>query len=59
MKDKNDLLPCPFCKGKASIMQNYLNYYFVICEKCFARTDVKRLKEKAVELWNQRAESED
>lgn len=49
-----ELKKCPFCAGSAHIMQNHLNYYLVVCEKCFARTDATRAKEKAIESWNQR-----
>ena len=45
---------CPFCSGSASVMQNYLNQYFVICNECYARTDAKRFKKDAVALWNNR-----
>ena len=49
-----ELKKCPFCAGHASLMQNYLNHWLVVCDQCFARTDATRTKEKAIESWNQR-----
>ena len=49
-----ELKKCPFCAGHASVMQNHLNYWLVVCDQCYVRTDAMRIKEKAIELWNQR-----
>ena len=55
----SELKKCPFCAGRASIIQNHLNYYIVVCEKCFARTNEMRFKCKAIDAWNQRKLKED
>lgn len=50
----SELKKCPFCAGRASVMQNHLNQYIVVCDKCYARTDATKFKGKAIAAWNQR-----
>ena len=57
-KQQNDvveLLPCPFCGGKAEIRKTVMKLSCVVCSKCFARTSVNVI-EKAVKEWNSRFE---
>lgn len=66
MKDKDtELLPCPFCGGKAKLiinMQSFVPYAMVQCENCSAKT--KKIvqsvdycaTDEAAKLWNQRAD---
>ena len=58
----NDLKPCPFCGGKASLRHDHAGFgaSYVQCEKCGLES-IKFLKsfeyssdEKAVEFWNRR-----
>lgn len=67
MKDKDtELLPCPFCGGKAKLvinMQSIERYAMVQCEKCSAK--IKNVMQsvdycatdEAAKLWNQRADN--
>ena len=53
----DELKPCPFCGGKADIMQYWkdfkTNRYIVKCIKCGAQTD-DGVKEHISILWNTR-----
>lgn len=51
---KSELLPCPFCGGKAKVMQSHNPY--VICENCHVSTPMFSWKQDAVAAWNRRAE---
>lgn len=57
-----DLKPCPFCGGEAELYKHPRAVCFgVICTKCktstgmFYSTFDKSAEDKAVELWNRRA----
>ena len=54
---EEELKPCPFCGGKAIIMQHWkdfkTNKYIVKCIKCGAQTDAA-VKEHISILWNTR-----
>lgn len=54
-----DLLPCPFCGGKAEIGEvvDYENTFCVQCCRCLAKSQYVHESNKciAIEAWNQRA----
>lgn len=61
-----ELLPCPFCGGKAKLiinMQAFAPYAMVRCENCRVQTkDVMQsidycATDEAAKLWNQRADN--
>ena len=63
----NELKPCPFCGGKAKGPYYYDPFdgyqgdcgtYIVDCSKCSVQI-IERTKEKAIEVWNRRAENEE
>ena len=66
MNDKDkELLPCPFCGGKAKLiinMQSFEPYAIVQCKNCSAKTkDIMQsvdycATDEAAKLWNQRAD---
>ena len=52
-----NLLPCPFCGGKADLQETVSQHptlYYVICHKCEIRTFVFSKPELAVKRWNRR-----
>jgi Lar family restriction alleviation protein len=49
-----ELLPCPFCKGKADTFVSQTNGYHVICDGCGAQSGGQDTKEKSIEAWNTR-----
>lgn len=53
---KEELKKCPFCGGKASIRQDYLELWLVQCDDCGIGTLSYVKKEYANEAWNRRAE---
>jgi hypothetical protein len=47
---------CPFCCGEANLeLQPMLDTWFVECGKCSTASDLYRLREDAIRLWNTRA----
>lgn len=70
----NELLPCPFCGGKASMSQGASvaleefdkgQYEYASCEKCGARTTNfftwaygTKTRSMAILAWNRRADDE-
>lgn len=53
---KKELLPCPFCGGKAKT--KYLcAVYIVACQNCHANGKAEPTAQKAVEFWNVRTEA--
>lgn len=54
-----ELLPCPFCGGKAFVSAK-LPYFgetvtmAVVCEDCNASSKHKRNEEEAIKSWNKR-----
>lgn len=61
----NELKPCPFCGGDASIFAVNVNIleYKIACHNCFA--EISRIgicpsvaKEKVINAWNRRASDE-
>lgn len=55
---KTELKPCPFCEGKAIMIQNTANYgsvfHFVMCIECGNRTASFRSTKTAEKKWNRR-----
>ena len=51
-----ELKPCPFCGGKATIMENnhYTDMWTVMCKNCYSEIDRYHTKESAIEAWNRR-----
>lgn len=63
MKNKTELLPCPFCGGKAEILEDVLDAH-VYCTECYARTTdtekfVKDWKREVIRIWNTRVYQKD
>ena len=56
----NELKPCPFCGGKATIRhESSFDVYYIHCDTCNSETGNTGLyleKGKAIEAWNTRAE---
>lgn len=47
---------CPFCKcTEAQLVSTCMGYY-VRCEGCGAKTDIRETKEQAISQWNTRCE---
>lgn len=62
MMTEKDIKPCPFCGGKAGVVSD--GYFCVVmCDKCGAETRTfvanadYAVKEKAIEAWNRRADT--
>lgn len=49
----NELKPCPFCGGEAT-MQSGQYAHYVGCENCDAWTHISGTSEKAAAAWNRR-----
>jgi Lar family restriction alleviation protein len=59
LQHKKELKSCPFCGGKAKVGSRVgcgVDYYFVECTGCFAKTVSKLQRDEAVDDWNRRAE---
>lgn len=53
----SELLPCPFCGGKAGLCTNdegdkYGDGYFVWCRECAAESGCSSTDKEAIEAWN-------
>ena len=55
-----ELLPCPFCGGKAEIQRNCYEQYFVVCKncKCVMWAEYCRDAEQVKSAWNTRTPKE-
>lgn len=55
MKDFIDLKPCPFCGGKAYIVDGGKDYsFFAGCSNCCSYTEFFKTKDEALAAWNTR-----
>lgn len=48
------LKECPFCRGEAKIIFDFIGGYRVICNKCFIMSNNLPDIETAAEAWNKR-----
>jgi len=56
---KPELLPCPFCGGKAKLINTGYNAFYVSCNNCdcsmtTCKTPTCDTKKEAIDLWNTR-----
>ncbi len=65
---QNELLPCPFCGGKAQIHKRKFNFasheplftdygYAIFCTKCKCSTEYSVSADEAKETWNRRVKN--
>lgn len=52
-----DLLPCPFCGGRASL-ESCLGEHWVECTRCIVGTRLDSNPENPVREWNRRTKAE-
>ena len=66
---KQELMPCPFCGGKAEITNKFFgqrltehgelaDYFYVFCHSCQACTIERTVKSAAMEAWNTRVSTD-
>ena len=56
MEVKEELLPCPFCGGKASASDSGVSVAaYVRCDNCHSSSGDYDTKEEAIASWNRRA----
>lgn len=55
LEAKNPLHPCPFCGGEADVFR-VGSKVFVRCIECGATPHTTDTEDKAIELWNRRAQ---
>ena len=57
-----NLKPCPFCGGKASVWEqtsyNNKRFFFILCQRCAARTGMQETRNEAIAAWNWRVSNE-
>lgn len=59
MKERPDLLPCPFCGSRHVVLSAWKDLAYVACLDCGVRTEVylySHCAENAVAHWNKRME---
>lgn len=66
--DENNLKPCPFCGGEASIIQKSWDLFItgvrIECDECGASTGwtsgaiLRDVQKRAIETWNKRVEED-
>lgn len=61
MSKENELLPCPFCGGKAFLNKEWKETFgfFGECSECESSTYYSLSREEAVNAWNRRAYPDD
>ena len=55
------LKPCPFCGGNAELESSYADYvgsglHKIVCKVCGCQTNYEHPMQKAIDVWNRRAE---
>lgn len=56
----NTLLKCPFCGGKAELLQGVTKIHnYVMCMHCYSRTQFYNTKKRAIQTWNTRKPVDD
>lgn len=63
---ETELKPCPFCGGKANLIENHIcggkDYSYVTCESCHVRTQQYTVSvrfcpnDEATKAWNRRSD---
>ncbi len=55
-----ELLPCPFCGGKAKVKKHKLStiVFTVECKVCKCQTHVQFTEEEVIDIWNTRTPKE-
>ena len=54
-----ELKPCPFCGGKAEILNYSENAWLVYCRMCDGMVERwRKTKKEAIEQWNRRVNNE-
>ena len=62
----NELKPCPFCGGEASLIKRKFKVgfypsggtYYVHCKVCLVTTQPRQKSEDVIKVWNRRANDE-
>lgn len=59
MNNNDDLKPCPFCGGKATLWEDLFGVSYVSCSCCCVRTPIEEDKHIVIEDWNRRAKMDE
>lgn len=55
--DTIELKPCPFC-GSSRISVRGATIFYVVCLDCEASTNIAHEKQRAIDYWNRRKNSD-